>query len=192
MMRDLVISVRSTVVLWILTAALYPLLILGIGQVAFPVQANGSLLTNAQGQVVGSALIGQTFQGNSYFWGRPSAINYSEGEKAAPTGISGASNFAPGNLDLLKRIEAEIQRLKAAGVAPTGDLVYSSGSGLDPQISVAAAQAQIQRIAKDRGLTSDGLETLIAQHTEPRFLGIFGEPGVNVLQLNLALDQRPQ
>jgi len=192
MMRDLVISLRSTMVLWVLTAALYPLLILGIGQGFFPYQANGSLLTNAQGQVVGSALIGQRFQGDGYFWGRPSTVNYSEGEEAAPTGISGASNLAPSNPDLRQRIEAEIQRLKAAGVTPPGDLVYSSGSGLDPQISVAAAQAQIQRIAKVRGVTPEVLATLIAQHTEHRFLGIFGEPGVNVLKLNLALDQRSQ
>ncbi len=190
MMRDVVTSVRSTVVLWLLTAVLYPLLILGIGQGAFPYQANGSLITNTQGQVVGSALIGQTFKSDRYFWGRPSTTNYSEGEAAAPTGISGASNLAPSNPDLPQRIEAEIQRLKAAGITPTADLVYTSGSSLDPHISVAAAQAQIPRIAKVRGLSSAVLATLIAQHTESRFLGIFGEPGVNVLTLNLDLDQR--
>jgi K+-transporting ATPase ATPase C chain len=190
MMRDVVTSVRSTLVLWLLTAVLYPLLILGIGQGFFPYQANGSLITNAQGQVVGSALIGQTFTSDRYFWGRPSTTNYSEGESAAPTGISGASNLAPSNPDLRQRIEAEIQRLEAAGITPTTDLVYTSGSSLDPHISVAGAQAQIPRIAKARGLTPDVLATLIAQHTEHRFLGIFGEPGVNVLTLNLALDQR--
>lgn len=190
MMRDVVTSVRSTLVLWLLTAVLYPLLILGIGQGFFPYQANGSLITNTQGQVVGSVLLGQTFKSDRYFWGRPSTTNYSEGEAAAPTGVSGASNLAPSNPDLSKRIEAEIQRLEAAGITPTADLVYTSGSSLDPHISVAGAQAQIPRIAQARGLTPDVLASLIAQHTEPRFLGIFGEPGVNVLTLNLALDQR--
>lgn len=188
-MRDLVVAIRSSVVLWLLTALIYPLLILGIAQVGFPFQANGSLITNSSQQVIGSALIGQTFTSDRYFWSRPSAVNYSEGENANPTGISGASNLAPSNPQLLRRIKPEIARLKNATVKPIVDLVYSSGSGLDPHISIAAAQAQINRIAQARNLSPDQLKTLIIQHIDGRFLGVFGELGVNTLQLNLALDQ---
>lgn len=146
-MQDFIISIRSIATLWILTAFLYPLLIFLIGQVAFPYQANGSLLTNAQGKIVGSALIGQTFTANKYFWSRPSVIAYSEEESASPTGLSGGSNLAPDNPDLLKRIRAEAQRLRSKGIEPTADLLYSSGSGLDPHISPAAAEAQVERVA---------------------------------------------
>lgn len=190
MIRDLFISIRSTLFLWLLTAFVYPSVILIIGQVAFPYQANGSLITNSGGQIVGSALIGQTFTRDQYFWSRPSTIRYSEGEDAAPTGLSGASNLAPSNPDLLDRIQRENQRLAVTGIQPTADLLYTSGSGLDPHISPAAAQAQINRIAQARSLPPDQLKTLIDQHTDHRFLGIFGEPGVNVLQLNLALDNQ--
>ncbi|AFY61813.1 K(+)-transporting ATPase subunit C [Synechococcus sp. PCC 6312] len=189
-MRDFVIAIRSSVVLWLLTALIYPLVILGIAQVGFPFQANGSLLTNSSQQIIGSTLIGQTFTSERYFWGRPSVVNYSENKEANPTGLSGASNLAPSNPELLNRIKPEIDRLQQARVKPTADLIYSSGSGLDPHISIAAAQAQINRIAQARNLTPENLTTLINQHTDGRFLGIFGEPGVNVLQLNLALDQR--
>ncbi|MDS3861868.1 K(+)-transporting ATPase subunit C [Thermosynechococcaceae cyanobacterium BACA0444] len=188
-MRDLVIAIRSSIVLWVLTALIYPLVILVIAQVGFPFQANGSLLTNSSQQVIGSALIGQSFTSERYFWGRPSVVNYSENKEANPTGVSGASNLAPSNPELLKRIKPEIDRFQKAGVKPTADLVYSSGSGLDPHISIAAAQAQVNRVAQARNLSSDQLNTLIEKHTDGRFLGIFGEPGVNVLQLNLALDQ---
>lgn len=187
MVRELVIAIRSTLVFWVLTAMLYPLLILIIG-FAFPYQANGSLVTNSQGQVIGSALIGQPFSSDRYFLSRPSTTKYSTGEDAAPTGVSGASNLAPSNPDLIKRIKEEATRLQQAGVEPTADLVYTSGSSLDPHISSEAAQAQVERVAKARGLSPDELKTLIAQNTDGRFLGIFGEPGVNVLKLNLALD----
>ena len=189
MVRELVIAIRSTLVFWMLTAMLYPLLILIIG-FAFPYQANGSLVTNSQGQVIGSALIGQTFTSEQYFWSRPSTTSYSEGEgeDAPTTGVSGASNLAPSNPDLIKRIKEEATRLQQAGVEPTADLVYTSGSSLDPHISSEAAQAQVERVAKARGLSPDELKTLIAKNTDGRFLGIFGEPGVNVLKLNLALD----
>jgi K+-transporting ATPase ATPase C chain len=190
MIRNFVISLRNTALLWILTALIYPAIVLVIGQLVFPYQANGSLITNSQGQVVGSALIGQTFTEEGYFWSRPSAINYSEGANASPTGISGASNLAPSNPDLLSRIEAEVQHLEDNAVQPTADLLYSSGSGLDPHISLAAAQAQFDRVAKARSISPQELQSLITEHTEGRFLGIFGEPGVNVLTLNLALDNR--
>ncbi len=189
MIKNLLISIRSTVLLWILTAVIYPAIILIIGQGVFPYQANGSLITNSEGQVIGSALIGQTFKSDRYFWSRPSTVNYSEGQAAAPTGVSGASNLAPDHPELRSRIDAEAQRLKRAGIQPTADLLYTSGSGLDPHISPVAAQAQLARVAGERSLSPDVIQALITQHTDHRFLGLFGEPGVNVLQLNLALDR---
>ncbi|MEB3359004.1 MAG: K(+)-transporting ATPase subunit C [Synechococcales bacterium] len=189
MIRDLFISIRATAVLWILTAAIYPLLIFAVGQAAFPFQANGSLLVNEQGQVIGSTLVGQAFSSEEYFWSRPSAVDYSLGEDAAPTGVSGATNLAPSNPDLIEQVLANAELLEAAEIEPTADLVYSSGSGLDPHISPASAQAQIARIAATRNLSPDELQTLIRQNTQGRFLGIFGEPAVNTVTLNLALDQ---
>jgi K+-transporting ATPase ATPase C chain len=188
MLQDLLISLRTTIVLWLLTAIVYPLLILTVGQVAFSHQANGSLIQNTEGQVVGSALIGQNFTSDRYFWGRPSAVNYSEDPEVATTGISGASNLAPGNPTLITRIEETVQHLQQANLTPTADLLYSSGSGLDPHISSESAQAQVERVAIARNLSSADLKKLIAKYTDRPFLGIFGEPGVNVLQLNLALD----
>ncbi|MBR8828433.1 MAG: K(+)-transporting ATPase subunit C [Gomphosphaeria aponina SAG 52.96 = DSM 107014] len=187
-MRDFVISLRSIIILWIVTVVIYPVLILAIGQVGFSDQANGSLITNNEGKVVGSAIIGQTFTSEQYFWSRPSSVSYSEGSDASPTGISGASNLAPDNPELLSRIETEAQRLDNEGVKPIADLLYASGSGLDPHISPAAARVQIERIANRRQISPSEIEQLVQQYTEGRFLGIFGEPGVNVLRLNLALD----
>ncbi|MBW4551428.1 MAG: K(+)-transporting ATPase subunit C [Aphanocapsa sp. GSE-SYN-MK-11-07L] len=199
-------AIRSTLVLWVLVALIYPLLMIVIGQVVFPYQANGSLLKNAQGQVVGSALIGQPFGSDRYFNSRPSTTSYSTADPKKDeagilkTGVSGASNLAPSNPALLERIqgvtdpdpsksiEGDLPRLKAAGIQPTADLVYTSGSSLDPHITPAAASAQIARVAKTRRLQPNQLADLIAQNTDGRFLGIFGEPGVNVLKLNLALD----
>ncbi|MEA5451109.1 K(+)-transporting ATPase subunit C [Leptolyngbya sp. CCNP1308] len=188
MLQDVLTSIRTTAVLWILTAALYPLLIFGIGQLAFPAQANGSLIVNDQGAVIGSTLIGQAFTSEDYFLSRPSAINYSIGEDAAPTGLSGATNLAPSNPDLIALVEERVEILQAAATEPTADLVYSSGSGLDPHISPASALAQVARIAAVRNISTDELQTLIAAHTEGRFLGIFGEPAVNTVTLNVALD----
>ncbi|NJL49473.1 MAG: K(+)-transporting ATPase subunit C [Leptolyngbyaceae cyanobacterium SM2_5_2] len=189
MLRDVIISIRTTAVLWILTAALYPLLIFGTGQLAFPTQANGSLIVNDQGDLIGSTLIGQAFTREDYFLSRPSAVNYSIGEDAASTGLSGATNLAPSNPDLIALVEERAEILAAAAIEPTADLVYSSGSGLDPHISPASALAQVGRIAAVRNISPDDLQTLIAAHTEGRFLGIFGEPAVNTVTLNLALDQ---
>lgn len=192
--REISRAVRSTLVLWVITALLYPLLMVLIGQVAFPFQANGSLLKNAQGQVVGSALIGQPFTSDRYFNSRPSTTTYSTADPkqdeagVLKTGVSGASNLAPSNPGLLERIQKASNQLKQAGIQPTADLLYASGSSLDPHITPEAARAQIARVAKARGLNTNQLETLIGQHTDNRFLSIFGEPGVNVLQLNLALD----
>jgi potassium-transporting ATPase KdpC subunit len=186
--QDFFKSIRLVLVLWVLTTIIYPLITFGFGQVFFANQANGSLLQNAQGQTIGSALIGQPFTSDRYFWGRPSTVNYATAPEIATTGTSGASNLAPSNPALLDRIKPEIARLKTAQIKPTDDLVYTSGSGLDPHITIAAAQAQIQRVAKARGMTTIQLQTLVSQATEGRFLGIFGEPGVNVLQLNRSLN----
>lgn len=189
MISELMIGVRNTFVLWVITAIFYPALLLIIGQVAFPYQANGSLIKNAQGEIIGSALIGQSFTSERYFWSRPSTINYSQGEDSAPTGISGASNLAPSNPDLITRIQQEITRLQQAGIEPTADLVYTSGSGLDPHITQEAAQVQVARVAQYRSISPEEIQELIVQNTDKRFLGIFGEPGVNVLKLNLDLDE---
>ncbi len=206
-MREIIKAIRVTLVLWGITAIIYPLILLVIGQVAFNSQANGSLITK-QGVVVGSDLIGQSFTSEKYFWSRPSTTNYSSfatkdydptkaDNLSQRTGVSGASNLAPSNSDLLKRgnekdgfqgVQVEIDRLNKAGIKPTADLVYTSGSSLDPHISVEAAQSQTQRIATVRSLNRNQVEMLVAKNTDGRFLGIFGEPGVNVLKLNLALD----
>ena len=207
-MRELIRGIRLTLVLWGITAIIYPSILLVIGQIAFNSQANGSLITK-QGVVVGSSLIGQPFSSNQYFWSRPSTTNYSSfatedyaltnaENLSQKTGISGASNLAPSNSALLKRgnekegfqgVQVELDRLKKAGIKPTADLVYTSGSSLDPHISLEAARAQIQRIATVRSLNLNQVEMLVAKNTDGRFLGIFGEPGVNVLKLNLALDR---
>ncbi|KOP28295.1 potassium-transporting ATPase subunit C [Hapalosiphon sp. MRB220] len=199
-------AVRSTLVLWIITAIIYPFVMIGFGQIVFPAQVNGSLIKNNQGEIVGSALVGQPFTSDRYFNSRPSTTNYSTANPkndealVLKTGISGASNLAPSNPALIeriigkddpdpsKRVIGDFNRLKNEGVQPTADLVYTSGSSLDPHITPEAAKAQIARIAKTRGVQPQQLETLINQNTDGRFLGIFGEPGVNILKLNLALD----
>jgi K+-transporting ATPase ATPase C chain len=193
--REVSRAIRSTLVLWLIGAIIYPFAMIVLGQIVFPFQANGSLIKNAQGNVVGSVLIGQPFTSDRYFNSRPSANNYSSADPkkdeagVLKTGTSGGSNLAASNPDLLKRIKGDLNRLQTAGVQPTADLVYASGSGLDPHITLEAARAQISRVAKARGLQPQQLEALIAQNTDGRFLGIFGEPGVNVLKLNLALDR---
>jgi potassium-transporting ATPase KdpC subunit len=187
-LRETITSIRTILILWLLTALIYPFLLIFIGQFVFPYQANGSLITNAQGSIIGSALIGQNFTSDHYFSSRPSTINYSIGDDAKPTGISGASNLASSNPDLTKRVEETIAQLKQQGIEPTADLVYTSGSSLDPHITPEAAKAQIQRVAQTRGLDTNQVELLVTKNTEGRFLSIFGEPGVNVLKLNLALD----
>lgn len=187
--RETTRAIRITLVLWVLTAIIYPLLILLVGKVPFlQAQANGSLVTNLDGQVVGSALIGQVFTSDRYFQSRPSTVGYSQGKDAAPTGVSGASNLAPSNPELLKRIQSQIEQLDQSGIQPTADLVYTSGSGLDPHITVDAAYAQLDRVAGARGLSKEDIASLIEEHTQGRFLWIFGEPGVNVLNLNRDLD----
>jgi len=172
----------------------------------FPFQANGSLLKNAQGVAVVSALIGQPFSSDRYFNSRPSTTSYSTADPkddqagVLKTGVSDASNLAPSNPALMNRIKGksdpdpekaiagDLPKLQTAGIKPTADLVYTSGSSLNPHITPEAAQAQVQRVATARKLNPNQLGMLITQNTDGRFLGIFGEPGVNVLKLNLALD----
>lgn len=186
--RDIIRAIRLTIVLWLLTAILYPLLILVVGQVFFPSQANGSIMVNIDDQPIGSTLIGQVFTSDEYFHGRPSTVRYSQGKRARPTGISGASNLAPSNPDLLNRIVEQANQFQEENIQPTADLIYTSGSGLDPHISVKAARQQLERVARARNIKEDEILPLINQYTDDRFLWIFGEPAVNVLRLNYALD----
>ncbi len=186
--RETITGIRTTLALWLLTALIYPFLLILIGQFVFPYQANGSLITNAEGNIIGSALIGQNFTSDRYFFSRPSTTNYSTGDDAQPTGVSGASNLAPSNPELKTRVQETITQLKQQGIKSTADLVYTSGSSLDPHITPEAARTQIQRVVQARGLDTNQVELLVTKNTEGRFLSIFGEPGVNVLKLNLALD----
>jgi len=194
-MNEIIKSLRITLTLWVLVAVIYPLGMLAIAQLPFlSYQANGSMLRNAQGQVIGSALIGQHFTSDRYFHGRPSTTSYSTADpnkddaNILKTGVSGASNLAPSNPDLLKRIKTDLSKLQQSGNSVTADLVYTSGSSLDPHITPESAKAQVARIAQVRKVEPSQLEKLIDQNSDRRFLGIFGEDGVNVLRLNLALD----
>ncbi|MBD2625588.1 K(+)-transporting ATPase subunit C [Trichormus variabilis] len=186
--QEAIRAIRMTLLLWLLTAIIYPLAILGIGQFAFPFSAQGSIMLNIDNQPIGSALIGQLFTSERYFQGRPSAVRYSQGRKAKPTGISGASNLAPSNPDLTNRIREQATQFQDDNIQPLADLIYTSGSGLDPHISLKAARQQLARVARARGIQDDDIIPLINKYTDGRFLGIFGEPGVNILRLNYALD----
>jgi potassium-transporting ATPase KdpC subunit len=170
-----------------LTGILYPFVVAGIARALFPGQAAGSLLMRG-GQVIGSRLIGQAFTDPGHFWSRPSASTPQPYNGTA----SGGSNLGPLNPALLDAVKARIQALRAldpGNLAPVPvDLVTASASGLDPQISVAAAEYQLPRVARARGLAPMRLQALIAAHTAGRLLGVLGEPRVNVLELNLALD----
>ena len=171
----------------VLTGLIYPLVVTGIAQLVFPKQANGSLI-NRNGQTLGSSLIGQPFDDPKYFWGRLSAT----GPYSYNAASSSGSNLGPANPALLDNVKARIAALKAADPTNTlpipVDLVTSSGSGLDPNISIAAALYQIPRVAKTRGMTPAAVRNLVDKYTQGRQLGFLGEPRVNVLELNLALD----
>lgn len=177
-------------VLTLICGVLYPVAVTGIAQAAFPAAANGSLVEK-DGAVVGSSLIGQQFTAPGYFWGRPSAT----GPMPNNGGGSGGSNQGPLNPALQEAVKGRIAALRAAdpdNTAPVPvDLVSASGSGLDPEISLAAAQYQAARVARARGLSPDRVNALVEQHTQLRALGLFGEPRVNVLALNLDLDKEP-
>lgn len=179
------------VALTVLTGVLYPLAVTAIGQAVFPRQANGSLIER-DGKVVGSALIGQQFDAPRYFWGRLSATT----PNPYNAGSSGGSNLGPTNPALVDEVKARIAALQAADPdnqeAVPVDLVTSSASGLDPEISPAAAAYQVARVARARGLPVARVEALVAQATSGRQFGLLGEPRVNVLKLNLALDQQAE
>lgn len=169
----------------VITGVIYPLMVTGIAQVAFPHQANGSIITK-DGKAVGSELIGQQFDDPKYFWGRPSAANYN-------AAASSGSNYGPLNPALLDSVQARIDALKAADPNNTLpipiDLVTASGSGLDPDISVESALYQVQRVAAARGLSEANVIFLVNKYTKGRQFGFLGEPRVNVLLVNLALDE---
>jgi K+-transporting ATPase ATPase C chain len=175
-------SIRMLLVMTVITGLAYPLIVTGIAQVLFKDQANGSLIEK-DGKVVGSSLIGQPFSDPKYFWGRPSATSPMPYNGAASSG----SNQGPTNPALKEAVKGRIKDHEGKTPVPA-DLVTASGSGLDPHISPAAAEYQIERIAKARNLAPEKLRELVQKHAEGRQLGILGEPRVNVLRLNLALD----
>ena len=183
-------AVTLFVLLSVITGLIYPLLVTGIGQALFPEQAAGSLIER-DGKLIGSQLIGQNFTDPKYFWSRPSATAPQPYNAAA----SGGSNLGPLNPALKEAVKARAQALRAANPGNTQpipvDLVTASASGLDPHISPAAADYQIARVARTRGLAPEIVRKLVAAWTEDRQGGIFGEPRVNVLELNLALDRLP-
>jgi K+-transporting ATPase ATPase C chain len=175
-------SIRMLVVMTVITGLAYPLIVTGIAQVAFKDQANGNLIYQNE-KIVGSSLIGQPFSDPKYFWGRPSATSPMPYNGASSSG----SNQGPTNPALKEAVEGRIKDLGGKTPVPA-DLVTASGSGLDPHISPAAAEYQIARVAKARGIQESAVKELVQKHTEARQLGILGEPRVNVLRLNLALD----
>jgi K+-transporting ATPase ATPase C chain len=185
MKKNLITAVLMTLVTTLLFGLLFPLAVTGLAQLLFPKQANGELLRR-NGQVVGSRLIGQMFASAKYFHSRPS----SAGTGYDPTN-SGGSNLGPTNRTLIARVEADADRLYAEnpGVPIPMDLLTTSGSGLDPHISPEAAEFQVPRVARERGMNEDAVRQAVRQHTESRQFGFLGEPRVNVLELNLALDE---
>jgi K+-transporting ATPase ATPase C chain len=197
MLREVRPAIVILVALTVVTGLIYPLALTGIAQVIFPYQARGSLIER-DGKVVGSALIGQEFVSAKYFHGRPSATTAADPADSTKTvpapynaANSGGSNLGPSNKALIERVQADIDKLRRENPsAPIPiDLVTTSGSGLDPDISPEAAYFQVPRVAKARNLTEDRLHQLVSDHIEGRTLGILGEPRVNVLLLNLALDR---
>jgi K+-transporting ATPase ATPase C chain len=180
-------ALMTILIFTLITGVIYPLLVTGVAQLVFPHQANGSIIAN-NGQPAGSALIGQQFDDPKYFWGRLSATGPYPYNAAASSG----SNLGPTNPTLLDAVKARIAALKAADPTNTQtipvDLVTASGSGLDPNISVAAALYQVPRVARVRGFSETAVTALVNQYTQGRTFGFLGEPRVNVLELNLALD----
>ena len=188
MLKELKPALLMLLVLTLLTGVAYPLLVTVVAQAVFPHQANGSLIER-DGKVVGSELVGQPFSDPKYFWTRPSAT----GPMPYNAGASSGSNQGPLNPALADAVKARIEALKAADSGNKTpipvDLVTASGSGLDPHISPAAAEYQTDRVARARGLSADTVRALVAKHTVSRQLGVLGEPRVNALTLNLALDR---
>ncbi|MGA2333900.1 MAG: potassium-transporting ATPase subunit KdpC [Terriglobales bacterium] len=187
MKKNLITAVLMTIATTVLLGILYPLLVTGLAQLIFPKQANGQLIQR-DGLVVGSRLIGQQFSGPGYFHSRPSAAGAAGYDATA----SGGSNFGPTNAQLITRVNGEVAKLQAEnpGTTVPVDLVTTSGSGLDPDISPAAAQFQIRRVAAERKIPETEVARLVEANSENRQWGFLGEPRVNVLELNMALDAR--
>jgi K+-transporting ATPase ATPase C chain len=196
MLREIRPAIVVLAALTLITGLAYPLAITGIAEVIFPYQAQGSMIER-DGHVVGSALIGQPFSSDKYFHGRPSATTATDPTDPTKTvspynaANSGGSNYGPSNKALVDRVQGDIDALKKENPSATVplDLVTTSASGLDPDISLEGAFYQVPRVAKARNLSEDRVRQLVAEHTQGRLLGLLGEPRVNILQLNLALDQ---
>jgi potassium-transporting ATPase KdpC subunit len=187
-MKNLLTAILMTIVTTILLGLVYPLFVTGVAQVIFPGKANGQLIRRSDGVIIGSRIIGQPFSGPGYFHSRPSAA----GAAGYDAGASSASNLGPTNKTLIDRVQSDVRKLQTEnpGKPVPIDLVTTSASGLDPHISLAAAEFQVPRVARERGLSENDVRQVVAAHTEGRTLGLLGEPRVNVLLLNLDLDER--
>jgi len=186
-MKNLITAVLMTIVTTILFGLIYPLVVTGLAQVIFPENANGQLLRGSDGTVIGSRLIGQPFSSPGYFRSRPSAA----GASGYDAGASSGSNLGPTNQKLIDRVKGDVEKLQTEnpGKPVPIDLVTTSGSGLDPHITPAAAEFQVPRVARERGISEDELRRIVSAHTEGRQFGFLGETTVNVLELNLDLDR---
>jgi potassium-transporting ATPase KdpC subunit len=187
MKKNFLISIWMTLATTVLLGIIYPLVVTSLAQVMFPRQANGNLIRQADGKITGSSLIGQPFTSPGYFHSRPSAAGAAGYDPMA----SGGSNLGPTNKALIDRVSASVEAAKAEnpGAAIPIDLVTASGSGLDPHISPAAAEFQIPRVARERGMKEEDVRAIVQKHTEGRQFGFLGEPRVNVLELNLELNE---
>jgi K+-transporting ATPase ATPase C chain len=185
MKKNLITAFLMTIATTVLLGIIYPLVVTGLAQVLFPKQANGQLIEKG-GKVIGSRLIGQAFTGPSYFHSRPSAVSYDAAN-------SNGSQWGPTNQKLIDRVKGDVAAAQAEnpGQAVPIDLVTASASGLDPDITPAAAEFQVARVAKARGLSEEAVRRAVQRHTQPRQFGFLGEPRVNVLELNLDLDAQP-
>ena len=185
MKKNILIAIWMTLATTVLLGIVYPIVVTGLAQILFPRQANGELI-RANGKIIGSRLIGQPFTSRGYFYSRPSAAGTAGYDPTA----SGGSNLGPTNKSLLDRVSAQVNTLQPENpdTPIPADLVTTSGSGLDPDISPAAAQFQVPRVAQERGISEDEVRALVKKHTQGRQLGFLGEPRVNVLELNLDLN----